>query len=121
MSEGVSRAIDSAAPPLHSAAPVAVRGSGRSSVLSGLSPRSSSVRRHFAALSIRNQIAYPPGKDIAVPSPTEVDFTAPHPRERVAGCPAWRYRGRASLALKVPHRIRLGERCRHGRPGSACS
>jgi hypothetical protein len=43
----------------------------------GLSSRSSSVRRHFADLSIRNRIAHPPGKDIAVPSPTEVDFTAP--------------------------------------------
>lgn len=119
-----SRAIDSAAVLLHSAAPVAARGSSRSSVLNGPSSRSSNVRRHLADLAIRNRIALPSGKDIALPSPTEVDFTTPHPGEPGKGLQLEGIAARANpaaVALKLPHRIGLGGRCGRERCGSARS
>jgi hypothetical protein len=72
-----SRAIDSAAVPLHSAAPVAAPGSRRSSAVSRLLSRSSSIHTHFSSLTISNWSADPPGKGIAPYWPTAVPLPPP--------------------------------------------
>jgi hypothetical protein len=74
---GSSRAIDSAAVPLHSAAPVAAPGSRRSSAMSRLLSRSSSIHTHFSSLTIRNWSTDPPGKGIAHYWPTAVPLPLP--------------------------------------------
>jgi hypothetical protein len=78
-----SRAIDSAAPPLHSAAPVAARGSGRSSVSSGSVARSRKVDRHFDEHPFVDQATHLPGKQIAYPQYARRSPTSIHRRTGV--------------------------------------
>lgn len=107
MTKASSRAIDSAAPPLHSAAPVAARGSRRSSVSSGPLARSRNVDGYFDEHPLVVQAAYVSGKQIALPP-------APKAQSDLL-------LSRAGVGLVTSSVSRLGGRCRHGRPGSACS
>ena len=118
-----SRAIDSAAVPLHSAALVAARGSSRSSARNKSLP---AIQQRTPALRGSGDLesSHPRSwQGYCPPSTTEVDF-APLVPKGVARCATYAGAARvgpAAWAVKLPHRIRLGERCRHGRPGATRS